>query len=53
MYHWCSTFTGEIIEDFPKLVRNIAQTLKAYWGQWSLCDKIKFTVCWSYSRCGF
>lgn len=53
MYHWYSTFTGEIVEDFPKLVCDIVKTLKSYWSRWTLQDKVKYTVCWKYSRVGF
>lgn len=53
MHHWYSTFTGEIIEDFPKLISNIIKTLRAYWDKWSMSDRVKYVVCWKYSRIGF
>lgn len=53
MYHWLSTYTGEVIEDFPTLVSEIVNTVRYYGKCWSFSDIVRFIFCWRYSRAGF
>lgn len=51
--HWLSTYTGEVVEDFPTLVLNIIRTVKHYGTSWRFSEILKFCFCWKYSRTGF
>lgn len=55
MYHYMSTFTGEIHEGLPEVVTEVLRTVKHYWkpGIWSFADVIRYAFCWKYSRAGF
>lgn len=52
MYHWMSYVTGELVENLPSVVYEISRTMKCS-GGWGFLDKLKYTVCWRYSRKGF
>lgn len=53
MYHWLSTYTGEVIEDFPALVSEVVSTVRYYRKHWKFFDIVRFVCCWRYSRAGF
>lgn len=53
MYHWLSTYTGELIENFPKLVSEVINTVRYYGNHWTFFDTVRFVFCWKYSREGF
>lgn len=53
MYHWLSTYTGEVIEDFPTLVSEIVSTVRYYRKHWTFFDIVRFVCCWKYSKAGF
>lgn len=55
MYHWLSTFTGEVVEDFPTVVSEVISTIKYYAKSrvWDFPDVVRYAFCWKYSKAGF
>lgn len=53
MYHWYSKFTGELVEDFSKLIPEIVCTVRLYRRSWTLFDIASFVCSWEYSKKGF
>lgn len=56
MYHWMSSLTGELHENFRGVISEVFKTLayemKSH-GTWKLSEILRFCVCWKYSRRGF